>query len=201
MPNLQVVTKHIKQKTSLNFNKKRRSVDYRRALTVIILVAEILGVILLAYVVVNGFFLRETVNGESMEPSLSGGNHVFLDRASYHIFSPNHNDVVAFSPTNNPNSGYSFKRVIGVPGDVVQIREGYLYLNGEVYEDVITMDLINDPGIAEEEIKLEDNEYFLLGDNRNNSEDSRFPSVGTIHKEEIVGRVWFCFSPEHFGPL
>jgi signal peptidase I len=102
---------------------------------------------------------------------------------------------VVFLPNGNEKSHYYVKRVIGVPGDTVLILDGVVYVNGELYEEEGEVDAILDAGIAAEEIVLGDDEYFVLGDNRNNSEDSRYANIGNIKKEYIIGKVWFRVSP------
>ena len=89
------------------------------------------------------------------------------------------------------------RRVIGVPGDTVQIKDGAVYVNGALYDEKIEwIASMEDAGIAAEEIKLEKNEYFVLGDNRNNSEDSRYANIGNIKEEYIVGQAWFRLESE-----
>ena len=87
------------------------------------------------------------------------------------------------------------KRVIGLPGEHVQIMDGKVYINGSVLEDDVSEDDILTAGLAAGELTLGENEYFVLGDNRNNSEDSRFANVGVVKKDDIVGSVWFIASP------
>ena len=87
------------------------------------------------------------------------------------------------------------KRVIGIPGDTVQIKEGEVYVNGELFEDEDEFAPILDAELAAEPVKLEEDEYFVLGDNRNNSEDSRYANIGNVKKEYIIGKAWFIISP------
>ena len=113
-----------------------------------------------------------------------------MNRVVYNIITPNRGDVVAFLPNGNLNAHLSIKRVIGVPGDTIVIRDGILYLNGESQTDMFD-DMILDPGLASEEIKLGDNEFFLMGDNCNSSEDSRSANLGSVKKDQIEGKAWF----------
>ena len=103
-------------------------------------------------------------------------------------------DVIVFLPNGNENSHYYVKRVIGMPNDKVLIRDGYVYINGEKLDEGDAYDKIADPGIAENEVVLGDDEFFVLGDNRNFSEDSRFGNIGVVKKEYIIGKVWFRLS-------
>lgn len=191
--------KLFRKRSNLDFNKRRKRSQKLHMSGGILLFLQIVLVVAFSYVIVSGFFIRETVVGDSMMPTLSSGDKVMFDSLTYRFLSPGKNDVVAFYPINNPKSDYSFKRIVGIPGDRVQIRDGYLYVNGEVYNDVANTEMIKNPGIASNEILLSDNEYFILGDNRNNSEDSRFSSIGPIKREDIKGKIWFCYSPGNIG--
>ena len=107
-----------------------------------------------------------------------------MNRFLYKLFSPERGDIVVFLPNGNKNSHYYLKRVIGLPGETVQIIGGYVYINGELLEEDESYDKIADPGIAENEI--------ILGiDNRNNSEDSRSGNIGIVDKDNITGKAWF----------
>lgn len=128
--------------------------------------------------------------GTSMETSLHNGQVVFLNRVVYNILQPSRGDVIAFRPNGNVNAHYSVKRVVAVPGDTVQIMNGVLYLNGEPQDEMFD-DQIADAGVAEDLMKLGEDEYFVMGDNCNSSEDSRSVNLGNIKKEYIVGKVWF----------
>lgn len=147
-----------------------------------------------AIVIVYVFGLRTNIIGNSMEPGLYAGQSILVDRLVYSVSSPGYNDVVAFIPNGNENSHYYVKRVIGVPGDTLVIRDGYVYINGELLDEKGVYDKIADPGIAETEILLNEDEYFVLGDNRNFSEDSRSGNIGIVNKSYIIGKVWFRLS-------
>ncbi len=146
--------------------------------------------VLLAFFLVFTLGMRTTVIGTSMETSLHNGQVVFLNRVVYNILQPSRGDVIAFRPNGNVNAHYSVKRVIAVPGDTVQIMNGVLYLNGEPQDEMFD-DQIADAGVAEDLMKLGEDEYFVMGDNCNSSEDSRSVNLGNIKKEYIVGKVWF----------
>jgi signal peptidase I len=108
------------------------------------------------------------------------------------IFSPQKGDVVVFLPNGNANSHYYVKRVVATPGDKVQIINGSLYINGVIAsDDDEKYDKMEDAGIASNEIKLESGEYFVLGDNRNSSEDSRSANIGVVRTNMLIGKVWF----------
>ena len=163
---------------------------------------EILVIILFAYVVVYFFGQSRTNIGQSMEVTLSGGDTVLLNVLAYQVGAPKRGDVVAFKPNGSTTGHSSIKRIIGLPEETVQIKDGMIYINGEVYLEKKSYPVMTNPGMASEEINLGDREYFVLGDNRNNSEDSRFADVGLVKSDYIEGKVWFVLSPsEHRGIL
>ena len=108
---------------------------------------------------------------------------------------PKRYSIIAFHPNGVKTSKIYVKRVIGLPGETIQIHDGKVYINGSVLEDDVSEDDILTAGLAAGELTLGENEYFVLGDNRNNSEDSRFANVGVVKKDDIVGSVWFIASP------
>lgn len=149
------------------------------------------------------FLIRSTkVSGASMQPTLEDGDSILIDRFSYLVGKPKRFDLIVFSYRYKENT-YYIKRVIGLPGETVQIREnGVIYVNGNALVEHYGNGELTDAGLAANEITLGEDEYFVLGDNRDSSVDSRDPSVGNIKKRNIVGRGWFCFSPaERFGKL
>ena len=112
------------------------------------------------------------------------------------IKSPKRGDVIVFKTSASDDAALHIRRVIGLPGETVQIKEGQIYINGNVYEENGAYQEIADGGLADSAITLESGEYFVLGDNRNNSEDSRFSDIGNISKKYIVGKIWFTVSPK-----
>ena len=124
-----------------------------------------------------------------MEPTLMEGQVVIVNKIEYYLKSPKRNDVIVYKQSNREHSYYEIKRVIGLPGETVKIKNGIIYINDEVLKEKIKTETIENAGLAEEGIKLDDNEYFVLGDNRNDSEDSRFASVGNVLKNEILGKA------------
>ena len=138
-----------------------------------------------------GVFLGEqyTVTGYSMEPSLTNEDEVLIDRLLYHFKEPNRNDIIVFLPKSDAPQ-YYVKRIVALPGETVQIMNGILYINGEAQEGQEDTQKILNAGLAHEIITLGEDEYFVLGDNWNNSEDSRFSSVGTVKRSNIIGKAW-----------
>ena len=148
--------------------------------------------IFFAVVFVIAFGMQVTNIGDSMSPSLESGQVVLVNRLEFKILRPSVGDIIAFLPNGNSNSHYYVKRVVATPGDKLQIIDGYLYVNGEKTEDTDEIyDKMEDAGIAANEIKLGSGEYFVLGDNRNSSEDSRSANIGIVKSNMIVGKVWF----------
>ena len=154
--------------------------------------------VFLAFVLVFSVGMKISMVGVSMEPALYNGQEVLINRFIYKITSPKRGDVIAFLPNGNQNSHYYLKRIVGLPGESVQIIDGYVYINGErLPED--EYDKMADYGIAENEIQLGSDEYFVLGDNRNMSEDSRSGNIGAVKKDTIAGKVWFHLSCDEEG--
>lgn len=180
--------------SGLNFRRKRRKMKLSTAKSAAASAVEILIVLLVAFVLVYCAGMRVTMVGNSMESTVSDGSQILVNRFIYNVKSPKSGDVIVFLPNGNEKSHYYVKRVIGVPGDKVQIKSGLLYVNGELYDTEDT-DTIKNAGVAEEEITVGEDEYFVLGDNRNSSEDSRYANIGNIKKEYIKGKAWFVVRP------
>lgn len=149
--------------------------------------------------VVLNVFLGMTTNvvGVSMEPTLYNGQQIFINSFLYLISSPKKGDVIVFLPNGNENSHYYVKRVVAVPGDSVAIDGGILYVNGE--ESPWVEEKLAEAGIAAEEFTIENGEFFCIGDNPGNSEDSRSANIGPVKEEDIIGKVWFRASYEETG--
>lgn len=149
--------------------------------------------IFFAFVIVLLFGMRVGVIGNSMEPVLYNGQEVFISKASYIMLNPKRGDIIAFKPNGNDKNHVYVKRVVGLPGESVLIKNGRVYIDGALYEEQ-GVDKIEDPGLAKDAFVLGEKEYFVLGDNRNNSEDSRSGNVGAVKKDYIIGKVWFHFA-------
>ncbi len=186
----------------LNFNRRKRKVNTKLLKEIGIWAGEILLVMAIAVMLVSFVGFRITVVGASMSPTLESGDEILVNRFIYKIFSPKQNDLIVFLPNGNEKSHYYIKRVIAGPGDKVQIKDGVVYVNGEQFAEKASVSNIENALLAEDEITVGEDEYFVLGDNRNNSEDSRYASIGNVKKEYIVGKAWFVVSPwEKFGFL
>lgn len=178
------------KRKGLSFYKKKKKLSAGVIHEIWSYVFLIFTTILIAFVLVFSIGMKTSVIGVSMEPKLYNGQSIFVNRLVYKIFPPKAGDVIVFLPNGNENSHYYVKRVVAVPGDKVQIKEGKLYVNGALYETV-EYDKIADAGIAQNEIVLKTDEFFVLGDNVNNSEDSRSGNIGAINRKDIIGKVWF----------
>ena len=187
-----------KQK-GLSFYKRKKKVSSNLVKEIFSWIFGILASIFLAYVIVYCVGMTTSVIGVSMEPGLYNGQTIFINRFVYRLLSPSEGDVIVFLPNGNQNSHYYVKRVVAVPGDKVQIIDGILYVNSEKAEFSEDYDKMADAGIALNEITLQSGEYFVLGDNRNNSEDSRSANIGVINEEDIIGKAWFHLSSEESG--
>ena len=155
----------------------------------------ILFVLCAVYLVIHFVGQRTQVQGSSMEPKLSSEDNLIVDKISYRFHDPERFDIVVF-PFRYEENIFYIKRVIGLPGETIRIDEkGNILINGEILEENYGKEVIQSPGRAYEDIVLADDEYFLMGDNRNNSTDSRDPSVGNVRRDEIVGRAWLRIWP------
>ena len=164
----------------------------------VIWAVEILIVCMAAVFLVAAFGQRVSTAGDSMFPALKNGDVLLIDRAMYKIKSPSKGDVVAFRQEENGH--YSVKRIVGLPGETVQIVDGRILINGEELKDDIYASGIEYAGEAEQPVELGDGQYFVMGDNHAASDDSRLPSIGSISRDDIYGRAWFVVSPgEDFG--
>lgn len=156
------------------------------------------GVLLAAILIVMFVVQRTQVDGESMEPTLYNGENLMVDKLSYRFREPKRFEIIVLQPFENDKKTLYIKRIIGLPGETIQIEEdGTILINGEkLYEgygkEVIQADK---RGRAAQEVKLGEDEYFVMGDNRNNSGDSREKQIGNIHKSQIIGRAWIRIWP------
>ena len=173
------------------------SVEFSVGHPLLRLLRNILIVVALALVislVITKFLAHHTsVDGSSMSPTLTDGDQLIVEQLSYYFHDPDRFDIVVFPISTEDDY---IKRIIGLPGETVQILNGQVYINGNLLtDDRYGAEMIEDPGVAADTIYLQPDEYFVLGDNRNASVDSRFPEVGLIHKKDIQGRAWLRFYP------
>ena len=179
------------RRKGLTFYQKKKKLDPRLLKDVVELLVGGAVAVFLAFVLVFSVGMRTSVIGVSMEPALHNGQEILMNRILYRISTPKRGDVVVFLPNGNQNTHFYVKRVVGLPGETVQIREGGVYIDGVLLEENELFDKIADPGIATNELHLENDEFFVLGDNRNSSEDSRSGNIGAVKKDTIIGKAWF----------
>ena len=178
------------RRSGLNFSKKRRKIETAVVKEIFSWITGVFVAILLAFVLVYCVGMTTSVIGISMKPTLENSEKIMVNRFVYMISSPKQNDVIVFVPNGSMNSHYYVKRVVGTPGDTVQIIDGHLYINEELFAYEDKYDEMAQAGIAENKVTLKKGEYFVLGDNRNASEDSRSANIGIINKKNIVGKAW-----------
>ncbi|MEG1459112.1 MAG: signal peptidase I [Acetivibrio sp.] len=170
----------------------------KRLRSLIIWIIEILLVILLAYLVIAFGVEKTTMIGDSMSTTLEDGNKIIVNKMAYRFTEPKRFDIIVFKQAGKEHGYYTIKRILGLPGETIQIKEGSIYVNGSCIKEKSNVELCVNGGMAEEKILLDENEYFVLGDNRNNSEDSRFANIGNIIKEDIIGKAWIRLHPFDF---
>lgn len=164
----------------------------------------LLAVLCLTWVVIQFVGQRTEVEGASMEPTLYNGDNLIVDKITYRFRDPERFDIIVF-PYQYKEKTYYIKRIIGLPGETVQIDEnGNIYIDGELLKEGYGREVIKPEtvGLAKEPILLGEDEYFVMGDNRNNSSDSRTEAVGNIRRKDIIGRAWLRLWPfSRFGIL
>lgn len=192
---------NIRRKIQRSKNRQRRNRDVYtgRARKITLWAVQIAAAVILAFLLVAAFGIQVTCSGMSMDPTVADGERVLINRAAYLFSEPQADDVVVFSSEGAVDGAPNIKRVVGVPGDTIEISGGSLYVNGERYSDVADTESMEYAGRAATEITLGEDEYFVLGDNRNNSEDSRYQSIGNVTADEIQGKVWLKLSLSDFG--
>ena len=180
--------------------KKRRKVNYELLQEIIIWLFQIALVCFAAFVLVWYFGQRVSVIGDSMNPGLKNGDITLVNRLVYDVRKPRRGDIIAFKPNGNESSHYYMKRVIGLPGETIECKEGIIFIDGEMLEEDYKTTAIEELGLLEEPITLKNDEFFVLGDDRQSSEDSRMANIGNVKRSEIAGKVWFVISPiKHLG--
>ncbi len=166
-------------------------------ISIIIYIAVVL---LFSYVILTYVGQRTVVSGDSMYDTLEDGDNLIVDKLSYRFHEIERFDVIVFR-FQGSNVHY-IKRIIGLPGETVKIEDGTIYINGKVLDESYGYEKMIDSGIAKDEITLGDDEYFVLGDNRNDSKDSRDPSVGKIPRSYIDGKAFLRIYPfSKFGTI
>ena len=192
------------RRNTFTFHQKKKRITSKLIREIFSWIFVTILAIVIAVALVFAFGMQVRVIGDSMQPTLYNGQSVLIDRALSKIISPKTGDIIVFLPNGNVNSHYYVKRVVATPGDKVQIIDGILYVNDEIrMEDSDIYDKMEDEGIAANPIKLQSGEYFVLGDNRNSSVDSRSANIGIVKSGMIVGKAWFKLNSENArgGPI
>ena len=158
-------------------------------------VFEIVVTLVLAAMVGIMLFQTVTMQESSMEPTIAVGDRFFINRVVYKFSSPKRGDLIVFRTNASDDAALHIRRVIGLPGVTIQISGGRILIDGEAYKEGKDFPMISNPGLASSSITLESGEYFVLGDNRNNSEDSRYADIGMVKKRYIAGKIWFTCAP------
>ncbi len=184
------------QKGSCNMARRRRYDDSPGILATIGgWILYILIIIGLTYLIITYVGQRTRVSGSSMENTLSDGDNLIVEKLSYRFHDPERYDIIVFPYKYEVNT-YYIKRIIGLPGETVQIVDGYTYINGALLEsDIYGAEVMESANMAADPIVLGEDEYFVLGDNRNHSADSRDPSVGILTREDLMGKAWVRIYP------
>lgn len=156
---------------------------------------RVAGICIFAFIIVWHFGQRVSMIGDSMNPVLKNGDVVLVNRLVYNARRPRRGDIIVFRPNGNENSHYYIKRVVGLPGEKVEIREGGIYIDGKKLEEEYKTTEPDRTEIVSGETELGRDEYFVLGDDRENSEDSRNAEVGNVKRDYIFGKAWFVISP------
>ncbi|MGN1085285.1 MAG: signal peptidase I [Lachnospiraceae bacterium] len=180
-----------------DLNDNRRSKKIKKTVVrIVVLLLETAVAVLLAFFLVRFALERTSMPGDSMAPTLTADTPIMINRLSYLRTGPDRFDVIVFRQEGEEHSYYHVKRVIGLPGETVQIVNGAVYINDEPLKEIV-QDLpeMHLSGLATEPFVLDEDEYFVLGDNRNKSEDSRFANIGNVTRKQIVGKAWLTLKP------
>ena len=181
-------------------NKGEKSSKEKRK-EAISLIFYVIFVIAATFLIVHYVGQRTEVSGWSMYPTLEDKDNLIVDKISYRFTDPKRYDIIVF-PYAYEEKTYYIKRIIGLPGESVQVIDGYVYINGKQLDEHYGREVMNFAGLAQEELTLGADEYFVLGDNRNDSSDSRDPSVGILKRQDIIGRAFIRIWPfSRFGRL
>lgn len=181
--------------------KKVEEKEYSLKREIISTIIYLLVVIALTFLFVQFVAQRTHVNGDSMNTTLEDGDNLIVDKLSYRFKAPERFDIIVF-PYQYKEDTYYIKRIIGMPGETVQIIDGMIYIDGEILDEAYGKEVMQYAGVASDLIELGEDEYFVLGDNRNNSSDSRDPSVGNIKRDQIIGKAFIRIWPlTKFGIL
>ena len=178
-----------------DFDLEERKFSRQFILKIMITFVEAIIVVFVAFAITRYGLERMTVSGEYMSPTLKSGDTILINKLSYKLHKIRRNDVIVVKQTGSEHSYFTLERVIGLPGERVQIKEGQVYINDKPLKEKLEFPLIENGGMAAEAVTLDKNEYFVLGDYSDTSEDSRFANIGNVTSDQIEGKVWFRAEP------
>ena len=182
-----------------DFNLENRKEARKKLIKkILITTVEVIAVVFLAYAITHYGMETFTVSGQYMSPTLEHGDKILVNKISYRLHSIKRNDLVIVEQSGSEHNYYSVERVIGLPGETVQIKDGEVYIDDEKLEEKYDFPVMENGGLALEPVILDEDEYFVLCDNRNNGEDSRNANVGNILKENIIGKAWIRMNTIEF---
>ena len=191
--------KKVKKPFKINIKFKKPNLNLRYLGSILFWTVKILLVCLLAFCTVWFLGKQVSVVGDSMQPALKNGDVVLVNRVIYNAVKPDRGEVIVFKPQGNENVHYYVKRVVGLPGETVEIKENSIYIDGKKLEEDYVTTEITDEGLATQAVTLADDEYFVLGDDRKNSEDSRYADIGNVKRRYIYGKAWFIKAGDNIG--
>ena len=175
--------------------QKKRNVTLDTVKEVFLWLLELVIVCFIAVFFVVYLGRRVSNIGNSMQPMMENGDVVLVNQLVYNLSKPKRFDVVVFKPNGNKNEQYYIRRIIGLPGETVQITDGKILIDGEALnEERYHVSEIEDAGIADMTVTVDGDEYFVLGDNRLELQDSRNANIGNVKKEDIFGKAWLIWS-------
>lgn len=180
--------------------KKERRIQILKEIIWFLIAAAV--VVFAAWLIVRFAMKKVSMIGSAMEPTLFNGEDVIVNRASYFVLSPHRGAVIAFYPEQNEDeteeindSSILIRRIVGLPGETILIRDGKIYVNGTLLEEDYPFEDIIAAGRANDEIKLEKDEYFVLSDKRMDQDDSRNTTFTKVRKSNIIGKVILTLNP------
>lgn len=173
----------------MRFHKSKTGAILRMVLDFLV---QLSLVIAIAWFLVYSFGSKAINKGQSMQPLLGVEEGALMNRVIYVFRNPERYDIIAFKSS---DGRMNIKRIIGLPNETIRISSGVIFVDGKALDSEEGFHIATLEGIAASDIELGEDEYFVLGDNRDSSEDSRFKSIGNVKREEIIGKLWLRISP------
>lgn len=177
---------------TVTYQMRKQQRQYRKRIINVVLL--LFGAILLGFLVIQMVAFSLTIHGDSMAPTYENGEKHLVNRWIYRVKKPARYDIIVFALDDDTSKQFFVKRVVGLPGETIQIKDGDVYVDDKKTES-FSSDKILSAGLAGDKLVLGEDEYFVLGDNYNNSDDSRSDSIGNVKKENIIGKVGIKYWP------